>query len=67
MAFNPGESMMTVTSEPIEEMVGGIYQAMREGTMRSLLESLSREFEPGLELPNHLPSRIVRLNEYSLS
>ncbi|GMU55512.1 MAG: hypothetical protein AMXMBFR33_46580 [Candidatus Xenobia bacterium] len=53
---------MTVSDKQIEEVVGGVYQAMREGTMRSLLESLSREFEPGLELPDTMPSRLVRLN-----
>lgn len=54
---------MSVTTEPIEEMVGGIYQAMRQGTIRNLLESLSREFEPGLSFPNSMPSRLVRLED----
>jgi hypothetical protein len=54
---------MSVTTEPIEEMVGGIYAAMRQGTIKSLLESLSREFEPGLSFPSNMPSRVVRLND----
>lgn len=54
---------MTVTTEPIEEMVGGIYQAMRQGSIRNLVVSLSREFEPGLEFPSHTPSRLVRLDD----